>query len=343
MMNNYFWERKEKGSGNYGSRGDWGHRSSANRRPPQARQKSVPSWEKKFCESICLIPWHKLLEAKKFMHLYDNVVRWNDTAAEEAFKNAKSRFWAEMNGLPCNVKSPDPDTYIDKVDWNTSVDPELLLDLERGPDVESKTSEAESEIVNNGKPFLLDNEPFLCDEGWGYLDKVPVPPNGSAESQGWINWNEADQCGENLEGSKGWNNWDDYDDDDKNNKYASNCNWEEIGYKNSWNEDSYGKSNMASGRSDPWQGSVYQVHSNPCAYGGQGGEWNNRNGWDHSHYSPGKNVAIDGGRNQDPLNNHWRRKESEGYWQNRGFKNSGGRKKPERPRWVDRNPSYGRW
>ncbi|KAL8172153.1 hypothetical protein V2J09_023957 [Rumex salicifolius] len=336
-MDNY-WERKERGSGNYGSRGVWGNRSSSNRRAPLAGQRrdSVPSWEKKFCESICLIPWHKLLEAKKFMHLYDNVIRWNDTAAEEAFKNAKSRYWAEMNGLPCNVKLPDPDTYIDKVDWNSNVDPELLLDLERGLEMDSKVGGSEVDFVTHGKPFMLDNEPVFCDQGWGNLDEVAVPvlpPRGSADSQGWMNWNETDQCG-------GWNNW----DDEVNNNYGSKCDLEGSG----WVDDSYGNSNMANGTSDPWQGSGTQRHLNECAGNNYGGGWgqervNRSSSWDHGHYSPGKDVAFvnSTGRNQAPPNNHWRSKEGDGYGLNRGFKNNRGRRRQERPRWQDRNPS--RW
>ncbi|KAF8395768.1 hypothetical protein HHK36_019719 [Tetracentron sinense] len=60
------------------------------------------------------------------MFLDENVVQWNDSASEEAFHNAKKRFWAEINGLPHDVPLPDPDMYIDEVDWNSEIDPELL-------------------------------------------------------------------------------------------------------------------------------------------------------------------------------------------------------------------------
>ncbi|KAK9289436.1 hypothetical protein L1049_007591 [Liquidambar formosana] len=61
------------------------------------------------------------------------VVKWNDSAGEEAFHNAKNRFWAKINGLPCDLPFPDPDIYIDEIDWNPNIDPELVLDLEREP------------------------------------------------------------------------------------------------------------------------------------------------------------------------------------------------------------------
>uniref|UniRef100_A0A9I9CX69 Uncharacterized protein n=1 Tax=Cucumis melo TaxID=3656 RepID=A0A9I9CX69_CUCME len=108
------------------------HQLKSPRNPsPDNWHAGVPSWEKKFCSSVGLISWRKLLDTKKCMYLYDNVVKWNDSAGEEAFHNAKSRFWAEINGLPCDISLPDPDIYIDEIDWNCNVDPDLLLDLER--------------------------------------------------------------------------------------------------------------------------------------------------------------------------------------------------------------------
>ncbi|KAF8043886.1 hypothetical protein BT93_A2010 [Corymbia citriodora subsp. variegata] len=93
---------------------------------------AVPSWEKEFCRSVGSIPWKKLLEAKRYMCIYDKVLKWNDSAVQEAFHNAKERFWAKINGIPCNIALPDPNLYIDEVDWAAEVDPKLLSDLERG-------------------------------------------------------------------------------------------------------------------------------------------------------------------------------------------------------------------
>ncbi|KAF8395766.1 hypothetical protein HHK36_019717 [Tetracentron sinense] len=94
---------------------------------------SVPSWVKKFCFLVGSITWRKLLETKKTMFLDENVVQWNDSAGEEAFHNAKKRFWADINGLPYDVPLPDPDMYIDEVDWNSEIDPELLIGLDKKP------------------------------------------------------------------------------------------------------------------------------------------------------------------------------------------------------------------
>ena len=128
-------------------------------------QPTVPSWEKKFCSLVGSFPWHKLLESKRFIYIYDNVLQWNDSAGEEAFHNAKNRFWAQINGLPCDISLPDPDMYIDEVDWNCSIDPELILDLEQESVVPDDS--AKSEVVSSlGTALLLQNQSFSC-FGWG--------------------------------------------------------------------------------------------------------------------------------------------------------------------------------
>nr|XP_027186949.1 uncharacterized protein LOC113783901 isoform X1 [Cicer arietinum] len=123
-------------------------------------QPTVPRWEKMFCSSVGSVPWEKLVETKKYMYLYDNVVNWNDSASEEAFDNAKSRFWSEINGLPCDIPLPDPDIYIDDIDWSSTIDPELILDLERDAIVPSdKENDAEVVIIGDA---LLVNQSFFC-------------------------------------------------------------------------------------------------------------------------------------------------------------------------------------
>lgn len=71
------------------------------------------------------------MDAKKFMYCHGNVLNWDDSAGEEAFQSAKKRFWADINGLPCDISLPDPDTYIDEINWNPDIDSELIKDLER--------------------------------------------------------------------------------------------------------------------------------------------------------------------------------------------------------------------
>ncbi|KAM1008328.1 hypothetical protein FF1_004756 [Malus domestica] len=109
------------------------------------------------------------------MSLYNNIVEWNDSAGEEAFNNAKNRFWAEMNGLipRSDISLPDPDMYIDDIDWRSScnnIDPQLILDLEKSKktkpsdDREAETlgndrddDEFEEEILRNKENNVLEN------------------------------------------------------------------------------------------------------------------------------------------------------------------------------------------
>lgn len=90
----------------------------------------MPSWEKRFC-TFAGIPWGKVVNAQKYIHYHVDVLNWNDSAGEEAFHNAKRRFWAEINGMPCGICQPDPDIYIDDIDWNPYIDPELIQSLDK--------------------------------------------------------------------------------------------------------------------------------------------------------------------------------------------------------------------
>ncbi|KAL3715757.1 hypothetical protein ACJRO7_007496 [Eucalyptus globulus] len=114
--------------------GTQGKRSFGRKLPIGEWRPAIPFWEKDFCRSVGLVPWKKLVETKRYMHIYDRVLKWDDSAVEEAFHNAKKRFWAGINGIPCGIALPNPNLYIDEVDWASKVDPELLCDLERGPE-----------------------------------------------------------------------------------------------------------------------------------------------------------------------------------------------------------------
>lgn len=91
----------------------------------------IPSWEKKFCSLIGSVPWRKVVDAKKYMYCHGNILNWDDSAGEEAFYNAKNRFWAEINGVSCDISPPDPNLYIDEIKWNAYIDPEVIKDLEQ--------------------------------------------------------------------------------------------------------------------------------------------------------------------------------------------------------------------
>ncbi|KAF1879630.1 hypothetical protein Lal_00033288 [Lupinus albus] len=103
------------------------------RKPPLVKQKwvpTVPQWEKMFCSKVGAVPWRKLVEAKKYLSLHENVMKWDDSACIEAFDNAKKRFSASIKGIPCTISLPNPDIYINDIHWNSIVDDELIMELE---------------------------------------------------------------------------------------------------------------------------------------------------------------------------------------------------------------------
>ncbi|CAN1813815.1 hypothetical protein LINPERHAP1_LOCUS26967 [Linum perenne] len=125
--------------------GNWKNRSSRrwsynqDRRPPRSYydppqenvDDGIPGWEKEFCFAVGAVPWHRVVDAKYFSYFQSQVLKWDDSAGKEAFHNAKSRFWALINGLPCDdIPRPDPDACIDEIDWNPYIDPDLILELE---------------------------------------------------------------------------------------------------------------------------------------------------------------------------------------------------------------------
>ncbi|KAG6638467.1 uncharacterized protein LOC122278802 [Carya illinoinensis] len=180
--------RRQQGGTHHKETQSQGTRSQNWKPPVYAWQSSVPSWEKKFCTSIGLVPWRKLLETKKCIYLYNNVVQWNDSAGEEAFHNAKKRFWAEINGLPCDIPLPDPDIYIDEVDWNSSIDPELLLNLEQEPKAPSEGDKDEKAVILADS--LLLNQSFCC-TGWGEAEEDLRKTTDLAWHPGYGNYNQA--------------------------------------------------------------------------------------------------------------------------------------------------------
>ncbi|XP_023636396.1 uncharacterized protein LOC17882013 isoform X2 [Capsella rubella] len=103
------------------------------------------------------------------MHIYDRVVEWDDSAGEAAFKNAKSRFWAEINGFTCDLSLPDPDVYIDDVDWDAEVDTELILDLEHGPD---PIPEEEHVVILDALALSAQYDGQVWGTGWGDAEGI---------------------------------------------------------------------------------------------------------------------------------------------------------------------------
>ncbi|KAF3975785.1 hypothetical protein CMV_000979 [Castanea mollissima] len=145
----------------------------------------VPLWEKKFCTSVGRIPWGKIVDNKKYIHFQDNVLSWDDSAGKVAFQNAKKRFWAEINGLLCDISLPDPDMYIDEIDWNTNIGPELIKELDE------ELQNMQQENYNN--PHEFSNVVDL-----GSLKKEV------GEWNPWESWgNGGDKAWDDF-GNKGW-------------------------------------------------------------------------------------------------------------------------------------------
>ncbi|XP_073132449.1 uncharacterized protein [Henckelia pumila] len=151
-------------------------RRSQGKRPPRGSwQPTVPSWEKEFCKVVGSLDWETLLQMKKFTHLYDNVAKWNDSAGEEAFCNAKKRFWAQINGFPCEVELPNPDLYIDDIKWDMEADPELPLDLDTKPTIPYAEENIDT-VVFFGDSLVSTQE--FSPPGWGDEEEnVKVPDN----------------------------------------------------------------------------------------------------------------------------------------------------------------------
>ncbi|XP_022983827.1 uncharacterized protein DDB_G0289917 [Cucurbita maxima] len=207
------------------------------------RHSDVPSWEKKFCSSVGLIPWRKLLDTKKCMFLYENVVKWNDTACEEAFHNAKSRFWAKINGLHCNISLPDPDIFIDEIDWNCDVDPDLMLDLEN--EQISPVVGEEGEVA--GKVCHIFGLYQSYSTGWGDLDiQKPEAENGNCDQKvddGQNSWevnyaskNNGALRDEYLNNSVGWNDWGTNQNQNQNQNHNYNYKYN-YSYNNDYNHN----------------------------------------------------------------------------------------------------------
>ncbi|KAG2293391.1 hypothetical protein Bca4012_005626 [Brassica carinata] len=163
-------------------------------KPPLANSKqSVPAWEKDFCAKLGSVPWSNFFEAKRFMHLYERVVQWDDSAGEDAFNKAKSHYWAEINGVSCDLPLPDSDVYIDDVDWDAQVDNELVLDLERGgPDPRTREGEGEEHVVILDALFLSGQYSGQgWGTGWGDAEGVSVrKPENSWDDQRCDGWNQ---------------------------------------------------------------------------------------------------------------------------------------------------------
>ncbi|KAB5553403.1 hypothetical protein DKX38_010714 [Salix brachista] len=98
----------------------------------QGRSRPVLKWEREFCLQVGGIQWKDFLKTKKYILPEGKIMLWDDSEGEECFYSAKCRFWALKFGYTryYNIHHQNPDRYIDKIDWNSEVDPQLLMELE---------------------------------------------------------------------------------------------------------------------------------------------------------------------------------------------------------------------
>ncbi|XP_076951403.1 uncharacterized protein LOC143624733 [Bidens hawaiensis] len=109
-------------------------------------------WEQRFCISVG-IPWEKVVNAKDDLQYYDSVSKWDDSAGELNFLEAKKRFWAQINNIPTNDPQPDPNMYNEDIDWNPEIDCELVKELDLAyfnPDEAEKLESYNATKINDG-------------------------------------------------------------------------------------------------------------------------------------------------------------------------------------------------
>lgn len=203
------------------------------------------------------------MDAKKFMSCscHDKVVKWDDSAGAEAFKKAKNRFYAKLHDIPCEIQMPDPNLYVDQVDWNCVIDPELIQDLDQvrpTPDMKSKKYEdivardnyeaklkaglnAYAQKKENSRKYnsYRQNNKHLAGSGWA---------NYGNNSWGWSGDNGTGMVG-NGWGISGW----------QGNGIVADG-WRNSGWENGWNcwwgwFDQYGYANVPEYVHDP--GNLY--------------------------------------------------------------------------------------
>lgn len=137
---------------------------------------------------------------------------WNDSAAEEAFQNAKKRYWAKINSLPCDISLPDPDTYTDQIDWNPSIDPDLIKEIDRALFTVVDEEETEAMKCKRTKTSVSGENPWECPAGKVYESKEVNSGNVGNSDNPWerhVGGGNGGLTGNALEGgvhlSWGWN------------------------------------------------------------------------------------------------------------------------------------------
>lgn len=167
----------------------------------------LTSWEIDYCNSV-RVPWRKILASKKYIYCYPSVLNWDASAGEEALQNAKQRYWAMINGLPCDNPLPDPDMYIGEIDWNPYMDPELMADLDLQfpiPEEEQKVEKLETinDEVELAQAHYNKNK-LISDNPW---ETNHIQSTGTDSAQGWGRWDEFAQAHYNKNQATSDNPW----------------------------------------------------------------------------------------------------------------------------------------
>ncbi|XP_051143558.1 uncharacterized protein LOC127259980 [Andrographis paniculata] len=79
---------------------------------------AVPKWEKDFCREVGQFEWRNFVEAKNNALSSLAVIRWDDSAARDAFFAAKNSYYARHRGGGADQATPqNPNLYIDEIVW----------------------------------------------------------------------------------------------------------------------------------------------------------------------------------------------------------------------------------
>lgn len=125
---------------------------------------SIPLWEKEFIQKIGLFKWERFVKTKKALFPYEKPMNWDDSAGEEAFNMSKKLFWEKLHNFPTTVQLPDPDCYIDQIDWYSDLGNTLLVDLERFDDDDDDDDENPPSICYDEVPRDVE----IIATGWEY-------------------------------------------------------------------------------------------------------------------------------------------------------------------------------
>lgn len=309
---------------------------------------SVPSWERRFITTVGKMPWGRFVYCQKSLDLYNDIFQWDDSAGGEAFHNAKNRFWAEMHGHPCEICSPDPDVYIDNIDWNAWSDPELYKDLDKVPVITDEENNTKGEFVDTAAPSY-GAEPIVA-TGWGddepNLESSNVKANN--KDSAWTTQNEWEdvpwvasclkslmkpiippECVDRVDDPGYPSCYPSLQHGDSkiiinNNKWEDNCGgWENV-HHSSQNDDKKTNDNPWEKKSGGWEGTPWGSQDSNRKSKDTNNSWErNFGGWEAAPWglnNPTKNTADTGNlghhRNSGNWrtgNENWRKRESEGH------------------------------